>query len=224
MPETPLFHLGPLPIATSVVTSWGILLALLVASWAFTRRLERDPGPVQAMVEGLLGAMDEAVRNMLGERTPHVFPFLATLWIYLLCANLAGLIPGLHAPTADLSVTTALAVTVFAAVHVFGIRMTGWRTYFSHYMKPVPLLLPFHLLGELSRTLALAVRLFGNMMSLQMAAMIVLLVAGILAPVPLLLLHLVEALIQSYIFGMLALIYIAGGIHAQDARQSSSKE
>ena len=92
-----------------------------------------------------------------------------------------------------------------------------------HYLAPSPLMLPFHVIGEITRTVTLAVRLFGNMMSLEMAALLVLLVAGFLAPVPLLMLHILEALIQAYIFGMLALIYIAGGIQTQQARQQKER-
>ncbi|MBN2792364.1 MAG: F0F1 ATP synthase subunit A, partial [Desulfuromonadales bacterium] len=88
-----------------------------------------------------------------------------------------------------------------------------------HYLVPSPILLPFHLLSEVTRTVALAVRLFGNMMSLEMAALLILLVAGFLAPVPILMLHIVEALVQAYIFGMLALIYVAGGIQSQQLRE-----
>jgi F-type H+-transporting ATPase subunit a len=94
--------------------------------------------------------------------------------------------------------------------------------YFRHYLSPSPILLPFHLLSEVSRTIALAMRLFGNMMSLELAVMLVLLVAGFLAPVPLLLLHIVEALVQAYIFGMLALIYIAGALQSQQKLHEES--
>jgi F-type H+-transporting ATPase subunit a len=133
-------------------------------------------------------------------------------------ANLSGLLPGAHAPTRDLSATTALALLVFLSTHWFGIRIQGIRLYLKHYLSPSPVLLPFHLISEVTRTIALAVRLFGNMMSLEMAALLLLLVAGFLAPVPILMLHIVEALVQAYIFGMLALIYVAGGIQSQQPR------
>jgi len=96
--------------------------------------------------------------------------------------------------------------------------------YLRHYLAPMPLMLPFHLISELTRTMALAIRLFGNMMSLEMAALLVLLVAGFLVPIPLLMLHIIEAVIQAYIFGMLALIYIAGAIHSQQSRQPQAQE
>jgi F-type H+-transporting ATPase subunit a len=138
-------------------------------------------------------------------------------------ANLMGIVPGLHSPTADLSTTAALAVLVFLSVHWYGIRIHGFRSYLRHYIEPNPILLPFHIVSEISRTVALAVRLFGNIFSLEMAALLVLLVAGFLVPVPVLLLHIVEALVQAYIFGMLALIYIAGGIQSLELRKKNGE-
>ena len=104
---------------------------------------------------------------------------------------------------------------MFFWVHWFGIKTQGLKNYLHHYLAPNPFLLPFHIISELTRTLALAVRLFGNMMSLEMAAMLILLVAGFLAPIPILMLHIIEALVQAYIFGMLALIYLAGAMQSQ---------
>jgi F-type H+-transporting ATPase subunit a len=139
--------------------------------------------------------------------------------VFLVIANLSGLVPGVHSPMRDLSATTALALVVFLSTHWFGIRIQGVKNYLRHYLVPSPILLPFHLVSEVTRTIALAVRLFGNIMSLEMAALLVLLVAGFLAPVPILMLHVIEALVQAYIFGMLALIYVAGGIQSQQLRQ-----
>jgi len=125
------------------------------------------------------------------------------------------LIPGLHSPTGDLSVTSALAILVFLSVHWFGIRIQGLKKYLHHYLQPTPMLLPFHIVSEFTRTLALAIRLFGNVMSLEMAAMLIVMVAGFLAPIPILMLHIIEALVQAYIFGMLALIYLASAMQSQ---------
>jgi F-type H+-transporting ATPase subunit a len=202
----------------SVITSWGIMLFLGVVSWLSTRRLRERPGNYQVVLEGIVLAMQEAIDSVLPGRSDLVFSFVATLWIFIFFANLAGIIPGLHSPTADLSVTSGLAVLVFLSVHWFGIRAEGVMAYLKHYLSPTPILLPFHLISEISRTLALAVRLFGNVMSLEIGYALALLVAGFLVPVPLLMLHLVEAIIQAYLFGMLALIYIAGGIQAQELR------
>jgi F-type H+-transporting ATPase subunit a len=214
-----IIRIGSLPITDVVLTSWGLTLLLGLGSWLATRRLQLDPGPVQTALEGIVSLIETAVKEVLPQQAPQVMPFIGTLWLFLVLANLAGLIPGLHSPTRNLSVTAALAVLVFLATHWFGIRSQGWASYLRHYLTPVPLLLPFHLISEITRTVALAVRLFGNIMSLEMAALLVLLVGGLLVPIPLLLLHVVEALVQAYIFGMLALIYIAGGIQAQQQRQ-----
>ncbi len=217
-------QLGPGVLAEPVLTTWGIMFALVVGSWIGTRRLSLDPGPVQVVLEGLLDAADEAIRGVLPAQTARLLPFIATLWLFIMVANLSGLIPGVHAPTGDLSTTAALAVIVFLSVHWFGIRSQGIRAYLRHYLAPMPIMLPFHLMSELTRTLALAIRLFGNIMSLEMAALLVLLVAGFLVPIPLLILHIIEALIQAYIFGMLALIYIAGAIHSQESRKPQAQE
>jgi|SRR5689334_19228953 len=217
-------QLGPVVLSGPVLTTWGIMLVLGIGSWMVTRRLRLDPGPIQVVLEGLVSAADEAIRAVLPAQTARLLPFIATLWLFIMVANLSGLIPGVNAPTSNLSTTAALAVLVFLSVHWFGVRSEGIKGYVRHYLAPMPVMLPFHLMSELTRTVALAIRLFGNMMSLEMAALLVLLVAGFLVPVPLLMLHIIEALIQAYIFGMLALIYIGGAIHSQQSRQPQAQE
>ncbi len=217
----PLFSLGPVPITSTVMMTWVITGVLWLVCWAVTRRLRIDPGPIQTAVEGIVMTINEAIAEVAPEHARRILPLIGTLWIYLAIANLVGLIPGARAPTGDLSATTALAIVVFFSAHWYGIGISGPRNYLRHYLTPSPLLLPFHIISEITRTVALAVRLFGNMMSLEMAALLILLVAGFLAPVPILLLHVIEALVQAYIFGMLALIYVAGGIQSQQLRQQS---
>jgi F-type H+-transporting ATPase subunit a len=219
-----LLHLGPLAINDAVITTWVIMALLTVFSLWVTRRLQLQPGPLQTALEGSLGAIDDAVRAVLPEQADKVLPFLATLWIFLVVANLSGVIPGVHSPTGHLSTTAALAILVFLSVHWFGIRSEGLKDYLGHYLRPTPMLLPFHIISEITRTVALAVRLFGNIMSLEMAALLILLVAGFLAPVPILMLHIVEALVQAYIFGMLALIYIAGAMQSHQLQRQREKE
>lgn len=210
-------------ISGSVVTSWGLMGFLGIVSWLSARNIREMPGSYQVVLEGTVSAMEDAIESVLPGKCDLVFPFIATLWIFILLANLTGIIPGLHSPTSDLSVTSSLAVLVFLSVHWFGIKAEGLRVYLKHYIRPSPILLPFHLISEASRTLALAVRLFGNVMSLEIGYSLVLLVAGFLVPIPLLMLHLVEAVIQAYLFGMLALIYIAGGIQAQELRRQKER-
>ncbi len=214
-PSAIIFAIGPFGITRTVVTTWGIMLVLGVFSALATRRLSDTPGAVQTVLEGVVSAIEDAVTAVLPQGGRLLVPFVGTLWIFLVVANLTGIVPGLHSPTADLSLTAALALLVFLSVHWYGVRAEGLRTYLRHYLSPNPIMLPFHIVSELSRTVALAVRLFGNITSLETAALLVLIVAGFLAPVPILLLHVVEALVQAFIFGMLALVYIAGGIQSQ---------
>ncbi len=216
---TEAFRIGPLAITNTVVVTWGIMLVLWIAAWGATRRLSLTPGRWQVVMEGIVSTIEDAIRIVLPDRFRQVMPFIATLWIFIVVANLVSLIPGLRAPTGDLSLTAALAILVFLAVHWYGIRAHGLKSYLRHYLKPNPILLPFHVISEISRTVALAVRLFGNIFSLQMAALLVLLVAGFLAPVPVLMLHIIEAIVQAYIFGMLALIYVAGAIQSQELKR-----
>lgn len=220
---TPVFEIGPVIITDTVVTTWVIMALLAALSWAVTRRLRIDPGPLQSAVEGVVLTIEDAIEEVAGSNTRAIMPFVGTLWIFIVTANLTGVIPELHAPTRDLSATAALALLVFLSTHWFGIRIEGLKSYLRHYLIPSPILLPFNLISEITRTVALAVRLFGNMMSLEMAAVLVLIVAGFLVPVPILMLHIVEALVQAYIFGMLALIYVSGGIASQQIRRQQQE-
>lgn len=218
-----VFHLGTLAVTETVITTWGIMLALFLVSWLSTRRLALEPGLWQSALEGVVAAIEDAVGAVLPEQGVRILPFVGTLWLFIVIANLAGIIPGVRGPTDDLSLTAALAILVFLAVHWYGIRIHGLRNYLRHYLEPNPILLPFHIVSEISRTVALAVRLFGNIFSLELTALLVLLVAGFLAPVPVLMLHIVEALVQAYIFGMLALIYVAGGIQSLEPKSKNER-
>ncbi len=207
-----IFHLGPFGISESVLLTWAIMLFLAF----FCHFATRDSLSLPAVaLEGIVDAMVDAIEDVAPDKGEELLPFIGSLWIFIVISNLIGIVPGLSSPTADLSVTSALAVLVFLSVHWYGIRSEGFGNYLKHYTRPSPILLPFHLISEISRTVALAVRLFGNIMSLEMAALLVLLVGGLLVPIPLLMLHIVEALVQAYIFGMLALIYVSGAMESQ---------
>ncbi len=220
-----LFNFGPLGITPRSADQLGhhcrdlgaVLLLL-------TRRLRIEPGPLQTLLEGLVSVQERAIAQAAPGQERQLLPFIGGLWVFLVIANLIGVVPGLSSPTADLSASLALALLVFLSTHWYGLRSQGLRGYLQHYLRPSPILLPFHLISEITRTLALAVRLFGNMMSLEMAALLILLVAGFLVPVPILVLHVIEALVQAYIFGMLALIYVAGGIQSQQLKQQQTQE
>ena len=191
MNENYSLTLGMLNISASVMASWGIMLFIICFAWLATRQMKMRPSSVQIIIEGIFAAIEQGILEVTPEHGRQIMPFIATLWIFLVISNLLGLIPGLHSPTGDLSVTSALAILVFLSVHWFGIRIQGLKKYLQHYLQPTPILLPFHIISELTRTLALAIRLFGNIMSLEMAAILILLVAGFLAPIPILMLHII---------------------------------
>lgn len=218
--ELLVFHLGPVTIGPTVLTTWLLMALLAGLAWIGTRHLSvATPTRLQTALEGTVLAIQGAIESTAPGQGARLLPFIGTLWVFIATANLVGVVPGLRSPTGDLSLTLALAMLVFMSVHWFGIRIDGISAYLRHYLSPNPILLPFHVLGEITRTVALAVRLFGNMMSLEMAALLVLLVAGFLAPVPVLVLHIVEALVQAYIFGMLALVYIAGALQSRQVKR-----
>ncbi len=218
-----VFNTGPFAISETVVTTWALILVITIVVWFLTRRLKIHPGSGQVIIEGIVSVIDDSIRAVAPQHAQLIMPFIGSLWVFLVVANLVGLIPGLHSPTRDLSITASLAFLVFLSVHWFGIRTLGIKDYLRHYLTPSPILLPFHLISEITRTIALAVRLFGNMMSLEMAALLILLVAGFLAPIPILMLHIIEALVQAYIFGMLALIYVAGGLQLQQLKKEKKE-
>jgi len=235
------FEFAGIHITNTVATTWGIMLFLGLCAWVANWALQTpsdsrakqisqtaaNPTPttrppqttLQTVIEAIVTTIQSAISSVAPQHVKELTPFIGTLWLFILCANLVGLIPGLHSPTRDFSATAALAILVFLSVHWFGVRILGWKAYLKHYLSPSPLLLPFNLISEVSRTIALSVRLFGNMMSLEMTALLILMVAGFLAPVPILMLHIIEALVQAYIFGILALVYIAGGIQSHQLKQ-----
>jgi F-type H+-transporting ATPase subunit a len=216
-----LWSLGPLQVTVSIAITWLIMAILGLLSLVAKLSSSEPPGRLQTVAEAIVCTIEDAVRSVIPRNYSLVMPFVATLWLFLVPANLAGLVPGLGSPTADLSVTAALAILVFFSVHWFGVKSDGWKRYLLHFLQPSPILLPLHIISEITRTAALAVRLFGNIMSMEMAALIMLLVAGFLMPVPILMLHVVEALVQAYIFGTLALIFIAGGISTHNQRSNN---
>src|SRR5215467_3618034 len=139
MPASPLFYLGPLPINETVVTTWAMIVILVLVSCLSTRRLKLEPGRWQVALEGMMGAIQDAIAAVMPEHALRILPFLATLWIFVVTANLVGIVPGLHGPTGDLSTTAALAVLVFFSVHWYGIRIHGLKPYLRHYIEPNPI-------------------------------------------------------------------------------------
>lgn len=210
-----VFTLGGLEIRDSVVVTWVLMLALAAGGWWATRRLQDRPGPVQNAAEAGL----ELLEALIGELSHHpagtFLPFVGTLALYLGACNLVSLLPGVSAPTRDLNTAFALALVVFGSVHYFGWRLVGPKAYLRSYVEPYWPLLPFNILGELSRTIALALRLFGNMMSGDLVIAVLMLLAGLLVPVLMQLFGLLIGFIQAYVFTLLAMVYIGAAIQTK---------
>ncbi|MGB8686269.1 MAG: F0F1 ATP synthase subunit A [Microcoleus sp.] len=197
-------------INATLVFTWMIMLLLGMGAWLVTRKLSTDPqlSHWQNLLEVLVVSLREQIQQTSGQNPDRYLPFVGTLFIFIATSNLLAIVPGYHPPTGSLSTTAALAVSVFFAVPVFGIRQQGIWKYLRHYLEPSPILLPFHIISELSRTLALAVRLFGNVMSEGMIGAILISIAPFFFPIIMQALGLLTGLIQAYIFAILAVVYI----------------
>jgi F-type H+-transporting ATPase subunit a len=186
-----------------------------------TRRLSTGERPSrgQGVLEVIVGGIEVQIEN-IGLRPARDFlPFLGSLFLFILTANLLSVVPGYEAPTGSLSTTAALSLTVFVATPFWGIRRRGLAGYLKLYLKPTPFMLPFNVIGEVSRTLALAVRLFGNVMSGSMIAAILLSVVPLIFPVVMNILGLITGVIQAYIFAVLAAVYIAAAARIEGERE-----
>jgi len=207
-----LFHLGPVAITRPVVTTWAIMIVLGLASWLATRRLALDPGRRQMVVElivtGIMGQIGEVIRK---DPLPFL-PLLGTLFIFLVAANLSGVLPGVEAPTGRLETPAALALIVFVAVHFFGVRAQGPLGYLASFAKPKLIMLPLNIISEVTRTFSLMVRLFGNVMSGEFVIALVVALAGLFLPIPLMALEILVGLVQAYIFTVLATVFIGAAV------------
>ncbi|MFP4477229.1 MAG: F0F1 ATP synthase subunit A [Desulfatibacillaceae bacterium] len=222
---------GLVKLNSTIVYTWGVMLLLVVVSWLVTRNLssDREISRGQNLLESIVSGMRDQIEDVADEPPGPYLAFIGTLFLYIFVSNVLAVAPGFTPPTASLSTTAALAICVFFAVPVYGIASRGFPGYMRQYIQPTPLMLPFNIMGELSRTLALAVRLFGNMMSGTKIVMILLAVAPLLFPVVMNLLGLLTGVIQAYIFAILAMVYISSATRArrkteQEARQETTKE
>ena len=212
-----LFLLGPVPISRAVVTTWVIMAGLAVFLRVALRRPMPDAGPVQAALEIVVTTIAAQLRDILGRDPWPFLPLLGSLFIFLVIANLAAVVPGATPPTGHIETPAALALIVFLSSHVYGIQARGGRKYLRHYLEPNPFLLPLNVLSELTRTFSLMIRLFGNMMSHEFVIAIVVFLAGLIVPIPFLLLGILIGIIQAYIFTVLATVYIAAAVGAVEA-------
>ena len=215
---------GFLKLNATILATWGLMLILAVGSKAVTRKLSigLERSRWQNLLEIVVIAIHKHIEDV-GLRQPRIYlGFVGTLFLFVALASLFTIIPGYEPPTGSLSTTAALAICVFFAVPIYGIREHGLVRYLRSYLEPTPVMLPFNIIGEFSRTLALAVRLFGNMMSGTMILAILLAVSPFLFPFVLNALGLLTGMVQAYIFSILATVYIAAAT-SNDMRSDSMR-
>lgn len=207
-----LFHLGPVPITVGVVVTWVIMAVLVLGSILVTRRLSLIPSAAQAAIELIVDTVDAQIRATMRVEPAPYRAFVGTLFVFIFVANWSWLVPGVEPPTAHIETDAALALLVFAAVIWFGVRAVGVRGYLSTFASPNPIMIPLNFVESLTRTFSLLVRLFGNVMSGVFVIGIVLSLAGLLVPIPLMALDLLTGAVQAYIFAILAMVFIAGAV------------
>lgn len=206
-----LWQHGFLKLNGTIAFTWGLMLLLAVGSKLITRKLSTalERSRWQNLLEILVTGIEGQIADV-GLRQPRTYiGFLGTLFLFIAMANLCTVIPGYEPPTGSLSTTAALALCVLAAVPFYGIKEEGLHGYLRSYAEPTIIMLPFNIISELSRTLALAVRLFGNMMSGTMILAILLTITPFIFPIAMSALGLLTGMVQAYIFSILAAVYIA---------------
>ncbi|MDR2213972.1 MAG: F0F1 ATP synthase subunit A [Pseudomonadales bacterium] len=217
-----LFSIGPVPISSAVVTTWGLMLLLTGGSWLCTRNLRAQPTRMQALLELVVSVVAGQVRETMDDEPDPYLPLIGTLFLFILCANWSSLIPGVEPPTAHLETDAALALIVFGATIWFGVRKLGARGYLRSFTRPVLLLAPLNVIESFTRIFSLLVRLFGNVMSGVFVVAVVLDLSGLLVPIPLMALDMLTGAVQAYIFSALALVFIGSAI--SEAASEAKKE
>jgi F-type H+-transporting ATPase subunit a len=229
MTDSPLttavaFTIGPVPISEPVLVTWGIMAVLAGGSAWLTRRLQLHPSRTQAVLELLVTAIAAQIQDTMRTPPARFLPLIGTLFLFVLTANWCALLPGIEPPTAHLETDAALAALVLAATIWFGIRDRGLAGYLRGFADPSIVMLPLNLVETLTRTFSLMVRLFGNVMSGVFVVGIVLSLAGLLVPIPLMALDLLTGAVQAYIFSVLAMVFIGAAAGDDASPQPSASE
>lgn len=222
--EVLYWQLGPITLNATIVNTWIVMLLLVIISRLVTRGLHGgiEISRGQNILEITVVTMRKQIREVSRQEPGRYLAFIGTLFLFIAMSNLMAIVPGFVPPTSSLSTTAALAVCVFLAVPIYGIASSGLGSYLKQYTQPSPLMLPFNVIGELSRTLALAVRLYGNAMSGSVIAAIILGFAPLFVPLLFNLFGLLTGMIQAYIFAILAMVYIASATRAHREEQQAT--
>ncbi|MFZ0490129.1 MAG: F0F1 ATP synthase subunit A [Salegentibacter sp.] len=223
--DTIFWSHGFITINLTIVTTWVLMAVIVLGAWLITRKLQTGLkiSRWQCILEMIVLSISSQVEEVGMDKPRKYIPFIGTLFLFIGIANLCIIFPGYEPPTGSLSTTTALAISVFLAVPFFGIEEGGLRGYLKTYLEPTWLMLPFNLIGEITRTLALAVRLFGNIMSGGMIVAILLSIAPFIFPVIMDVLGLLTGIVQAYIFSVLATVYIAGAVQVRKSKLKKHK-
>jgi F-type H+-transporting ATPase subunit a len=211
-----------LKINATLVYSWLVMAILVIGSWLITQNPKVPPqqmSPWQNRLEILVEQINGEIQNAIGLDPIQFLPFLGTILLFFAFCNILTIFPYYESPASSLSTTAAVAVCVFVAVPYFGIKNSGFRNYLKTYIEPSPAVLPFNILSEFTRTLSLAVRLFGNVMSTSLLVAILVSLIPLFIPIVMQDFGLLIGVIQAYVFAVLALVYIASGIRVQEQNQ-----
>ncbi|MFM0500187.1 F0F1 ATP synthase subunit A [Paraburkholderia caffeinilytica] len=208
----PLFHLGPVPVSAPVVTTWVIIALLGAAAALITRRLALVPSKAQTVLELLVSTVDDQIRDTMQTEPGAYRSLIGTLFLFILISNWSSLVPGVEPPTAHVETDAALALIVFCATIFYGVRTRGLGRYLATFAEPTWIMIPLNVVEQITRTFSLVVRLFGNVMSGVFVVGIVLSLAGLLVPIPLMALDLLTGAVQAYIFTVLAMVFIGAAL------------
>src|SRR5512136_1687660 len=192
-----------------------VMAILIVLGWLATKSMEIYPNKVQNVMEVIVSAFKNLLVDTMGQHGLRFFPLIAPIGFFVLFSNLIGLVPGFDSPTGSLNTTVAMALVVFFLTHIVGVQMQGMK-YFKQFLGPVwwltPLMMPIEIISHLSRPLSLSVRLFGNIMGEDIVLAVVLLLVPLLVPLPVFVLMIFTSCIQTLVFMLLAMMYIAGAM------------
>ncbi len=226
-PDATIFwEWGFVKLNATIVYTWIVMGLLGAGAWLVTRDLATgaDPSRKQMALESVVEVIRGQIREISQRDAGQYLPFIGTLFLFIATANLLQIVPGFEPPTGSLSTTVALALCVFIAVPAYGIASRGVTGYLKNYIRPTPLMLPFNIISEVSRTLALAVRLFGNVMSGTVVVAIIVSIAPFFFPIVLQALGLLTGMVQAYIFAVLAMVYIASATQTQGEMEVDRSE
>jgi F-type H+-transporting ATPase subunit a len=209
-----VFVMWEVPVTITVATTWGLIATLSLLAIVARGNIHERPAHWQAVAQYSLSALQRMLTEVTGARGEQYVPLVGTVAIFILLANLISVFPVIEAPTADINTPFALATIVFFSVHYYGIRELGTWAYLKKFAQPVWVLLPINILGNITRTLSLAIRLFGNMISHQIIVAILLVILPLVVPVLLEIFGLFVGVLQAYIFTILTIVYIGGAVQA----------